>query len=82
MFNREAMQPKYVQETINDLTQNQKDDVLFDMLNSDTDNMSDEELISDISQYYPHLLDETETGDGSDSIECTIVEASVQPEHV
>ena len=39
MFDREIMQPKYVQETINDLTQNQKDDVLFDMLNSDTDNM-------------------------------------------
>ena len=79
MFDREVMQPKYVEETINDLTQRQKEDVLFDMLNTDTDNMTDEELISDISQYYPHLLNEIEAGNGSNSVECTVVETSVEP---
>jgi hypothetical protein len=35
--------------------------LLYDMLNKNYDNYSEKELIAEIEEYYPHILEESDT---------------------
>ena len=57
IIDRDELQNKYVQEVIDGLDLKDCMAMLFDYLSNDIDKLTVDELIEDVQEYYPHLLD-------------------------
>ena len=56
-INRDELQNNYVQEVIDGLDLKDCMAMLYDYLSNDIDKLTLNELIEDVEEYYPHLLD-------------------------
>ena len=54
---RDQLQNDYVQEVVDGMDMETMYAIVYDSLNSSLDNYSIEELIIEVKEYYPHLLD-------------------------
>ena len=57
IIDRDVLQAQYVQKTIDSLDLDDCLAMLYDYLDKDTDKLSLNELIEDVTEYYPELLD-------------------------
>ena len=57
IIDRDVLQDKYVQRVIDSLDLDDCLAMLYDYINKDTDSLSLNELIEDVQEYYPELLD-------------------------
>ena len=57
IIDRDELQNNYVQEIIDGLDLKDCMAMLFDYLSNDIDKLTVDELIEDVQEYYPHLLD-------------------------
>ena len=55
---RSELQDNMIQQTLDDMDLKTMMAVLYDYLDADYDKYSDEELITEVKEYYPHLLEE------------------------
>ena len=58
IINRDELQSNYVQEVIDGLDMKDCLAMLYDYLSNDMDKLTLNELIEDVEEYYPHLLEE------------------------
>ena len=58
IINRDELQRNYVQEVIDGLDMKDCLAMLYDYLSNDIDKLTLNELIEDVEEYYPHLLEE------------------------
>ena len=56
IIDRDVLQAQYVQKTIDSLDLDDCLAMLYDYLDKDTDKLSLNELIEDVTEYYPELL--------------------------
>ena len=56
-MNREQLQDAYINTIIDGMDLKDMMALLFDLMDADMDKYTDEELISEVEEYYPHLLD-------------------------
>ena len=57
IIDRDVLQDKYVQRVIDSLDLDDCLAMLYDYINKDTDSLSLNELIEDVTEYYPELLE-------------------------
>ena len=57
IIDRDELQNNYVQEVIDGLDMKDCMAMLYDYLSNDIDKLTVDELIEDVQEYYPHLLD-------------------------
>ena len=57
IIDRDELQNNYVQEVIDGLDLKDCLAMLYDYLSNDIDKLTVDELIEDVKEYYPHLLD-------------------------
>ena len=57
IIDRDELQSNYVQEVIDGLDLKDCMAMLYDYLSNDMDKLTLNELIEDVEEYYPHLLD-------------------------
>ena len=57
-MNREQLQDAYINEIIDGMDIKDMMALLFDMMDKDMDIYTDEELKTEVEEYYPHLLEE------------------------
>ena len=57
-MNRSELQDNMIQQTLDDMDIKTMMTVLYDYLDADYDKYSDEELITEVKEYYPHLLED------------------------
>jgi len=57
IIDRDVLQAQYIQKTIDSLDLDDCLAMLYDYLDKDTDKLSLNELIEDVTEYYPELLD-------------------------
>ena len=57
IIDRDELQNNYVQEVIDGLDLKDCLAMLYDYLSNDMDKLTVDELIEDVQEYYPHLLD-------------------------
>ena len=57
IIDRDELQNNYVQEVIDGLELKDCLAMLYDYLSNDIDKLTVDELIEDVQEYYPHLLD-------------------------
>ena len=57
IIDRDELQNNYVQEVIDGLELKDCLAMLYDYLSNDIDKLTIDELIEDVQEYYPHLLD-------------------------
>ena len=57
IIDRDELQDQYVQKTIDSLDLDDCMAILYDYLNKDADKLSLNELIEDVQEYYPELLE-------------------------
>ena len=57
-MNRSELQDNMIQQTLDDMDIKTMMSVLYDYLDADYDKYSDEELITEVKEYYPHLLED------------------------
>jgi hypothetical protein len=60
-FNRQELQDAYINNVIDGMDMDDCLALLFDFLDKDLDKYSDEELITEVNEYYPDLLKEDVT---------------------
>ena len=60
-MNREQLQDAYINNVIDGMDMDDCLALLFDFLDKDLDSYSDEELIAEVTEYYPELLEEGNT---------------------
>jgi hypothetical protein len=58
IIDRDELQNNYVQEVIDGLDLKDCMAMLFDYLSNDMDKLTLNELIEDVEEYYPHLLED------------------------
>lgn len=58
-MNRKELQTAYVNEIIDGMDYKDCMAILHDFMESDMDKLNDIELMEEITEYYPHLLEET-----------------------
>ena len=56
IIDRDVLQAKYVQQIIDSLDMDDCLAMLYDYINKDQDNLSFSELLEDVNEYYPELL--------------------------
>ena len=54
---RDKLQDDYVNQVVDDMDIKTLCDFVYDSMSASFDNYSTEELITEIKEYYPHLLD-------------------------
>ena len=59
-MNRSELQDTMIQQILDDMDIKTMMAVLYDYLDADYDKYSVEELIEEVKEYYPHLLEESE----------------------
>ena len=57
-MNRSELQDNMIQQTLDDMDIKTMMAVLYDYLDADYDKYSNEELITEVKEYYPHILEE------------------------
>ena len=60
IIDRDELQDKLIQQILDDMDIKTMMAVLYDYMDADYDKYSDEELITEVKEYYPHLLEESE----------------------
>ena len=58
-MNRTELQDAYINQVLDDMDIKDAMALLFDFMDSDLDRYSDQQLIEEVSQYYPELIEET-----------------------
>ena len=59
IIDRDALQDAMIQQTLDDMDLKTMMSVLYDYLDADYDKYSVDELIAEVEEYYPHLLEES-----------------------
>lgn len=57
IINRDELQDNLIQQTLDDMDIKTMMAILYDYLDADYDKYSVDELIEEVKEYYPHLLD-------------------------
>ena len=57
-MNREQLQDRYIRADIDAMDLDDMYTILYDLLDDKLSNVSDEELIEDVKEYHPDLLEE------------------------
>lgn len=57
--NRQALQDAYINQVIDNMDLKTMWAVLFDFMDADLDKYTDEELMSEVQEYYPELLEDS-----------------------
>ena len=57
-MNRSELQDNMIQQTLDDMDIKTMMSVLYDYLDADYDKYSDSELMEEVKEYYPHLLED------------------------
>ena len=60
-MNRSELQDQLIQQIIDDMDIKTMASLLYDMMDESYDNYSEKELIAEVEEYYPDLLDDSET---------------------
>ena len=60
IIDRDALQDNMIQQTLDDMDIKTMMAVLYDYLDVDYDKYSVDELIAEVKEYYPHLLEESD----------------------
>lgn len=63
IIDRDVLQAKYVQQIIDSLDLDDCLAMLYDYINKDQDSLSFSELLEDVEQYYPELLNSSTYSD-------------------
>ena len=58
IMNRQELQDAYINEVIDGMDLKDMMALLFDMMDKEMDIYTDEELKTEVEEYYPHLLEE------------------------
>ena len=72
-MNRSELQDQLIQQIIDDMDIKTMAALLYDMMDESYDNYSEKELIAEVEEYYPHILEESNTnlgGRGNQSAQC------------
>ena len=56
-MNRKQLQDAYINQVLDDMDIKDAMALLFDFMDSDLDRYSDQQLIEEVSQYYPELIE-------------------------
>ena len=60
-MNRDQLQDSMIQQILDDMDIKTMMAILYDSMSEDYDKCSDEEIFAEVKQYYPHMLDDSET---------------------
>ena len=60
IIDRDQLQDAMIQQTLDDMDLKTMMSVLYDYLDADYDKYSVDELIAEVEEYYPHLLEVSE----------------------
>ena len=60
-MNRSELQTTMVKQIVDDMDLKTMEALLYDMLNESYDKYSEKELIAEVEEYYPHILEESNT---------------------
>ncbi len=55
---RQKLQEAYVEEVVDGMDHKTAYRILFDQLSTNMDDYTDEEFLTEVKEYYPHLLEE------------------------
>ena len=58
MMNRQELQEAYIQRMIDYMDINDALELLHDFMNSDIDKLTDEQLIAEVQEYHPDLIED------------------------
>jgi hypothetical protein len=58
-MNRQQLQDTYINQVLDDMDIKDAMALLFDFMEADLDKYSEAQLIEEVSQYYPELIEET-----------------------
>ena len=68
-MNRSELQDQLIQQIIDDMDIKTMAAMLYDVMDESYDNYSEKELITEVNEYYPHLLeDEDSWGSGTQGV--------------
>lgn len=59
VIDRDDLQDRYINAVIDGMSMEDMVELLYNLMDSDMDNLSCEELIEEVSQFYPELIDES-----------------------
>ena len=57
-MNRSELQTTMIKQIVDDMDMKTMEALLYDMLNESYDKYSEKELIAEVEEYYPHILEE------------------------
>ena len=57
-MNRDQLQDSMIQQILDDMDIKTMMAILYDSMSEDYDKYSDEEILEEVKEYYPHLLEE------------------------
>ena len=60
IINRDALQDNMIQQILDDMDIKTMMAILYDNMSESYDKYSTDELIAEVEEYYPHLLEESE----------------------
>ena len=60
-MNRSELQTTMIKQIVDDMDIKTMEAILRDYLDEDYDKYSDEELMEEVKEYYPHILEEDDT---------------------
>ena len=60
-MNRSELQDQLIQQIIDDMDIKTMTALLYDMMDESYDKYSEKELITEVEEYYPHILEESNT---------------------
>ena len=60
-MNRDQLQDTMIQQILDDMDIKTMMAILYDNMSESYDKYSDEELITEVKEYYPHILEESNT---------------------
>jgi len=60
-MNRSELQDQLIQQIIDDMDIKTMAALLYDMMDESYDKYSEQELIHEVEEYYPHILEESNT---------------------
>jgi hypothetical protein len=58
MTNRKELQEQLIQQILDDMDMKTMMAILYDNMNASYDDYSDKELMTEVEEYYPHLLED------------------------
>ena len=60
-MNRDQLQDTMIQQILDDMDIKTMMAILYDSMSEDYDKYSDEEILEEVKEYYPHILEESDT---------------------